>query len=84
MELWNGGDLAIATPFLQAAAKSYAVTLLAKPVAKDLKARFWPEVKVIPFTGDSVHGSLDSVQRQVSRLVVAVAGHVRLAPPVGR
>ncbi len=44
MELWNVGDLAIATPFLQAAAKSYAVTRLAKPVAKDLKARFWPEL----------------------------------------
>jgi hypothetical protein len=50
IELWNVGDLAIAPPFLQAAAKSYAMTLLAKPVAKDLKARFWPEVKVIPFT----------------------------------
>lgn len=48
-ELWGIGDLAIATPFLRAAAKNYAVTLLAKPFAFELQKRFWPEVNVIPF-----------------------------------
>jgi ADP-heptose:LPS heptosyltransferase len=43
------GDLVIATPFLQAAALKFDVTLLAKPYAKDLKARFWNNVEVIPF-----------------------------------
>ena len=43
------GDLVIATPFLQAAAQKFDVTLLAKPYAKDLKARFWNNVEVIPF-----------------------------------
>ena len=50
VECWGLGDLAIATPFLQAACKRYDVTLLAKPYALDLQPRFWPEVKVIPFT----------------------------------
>lgn len=49
IELWGLGDLAIATPFLQAAGDRYAVTLLAKPYAQDLQARFWPEVEVLPF-----------------------------------
>jgi len=49
IELWGLGDLVIATPFLQAASKKYAVTLLAKPYAKDLQARFWREVEVEPF-----------------------------------
>ena len=49
VELWGLGDLLIATPFLQAASKKYAVTLLAKPYAKDLQARFWSGVKVVPF-----------------------------------
>lgn len=49
VELWGLGDLVIATPFLQAASRSYAVTLLAKPYAADLRGRFWPEVKVVPF-----------------------------------
>jgi ADP-heptose:LPS heptosyltransferase len=49
VELWGMGDLVIATPFLQAASKKYAVTLLAKPYALDLQLRFWPEVRVIPF-----------------------------------
>src|SRR5205814_5118299 len=48
IELWGLGDLVIATPFLQAASRHYAVTLLAKPYAKDLQERFWREVKVIP------------------------------------
>lgn len=43
------GDLVIATPFLQAASQICEVTLLAKPYAKDLQRRFWPEVRVIPF-----------------------------------
>ena len=49
MELWGLGDLVIATPFLQAASRSYAVTLVAKPYAVDLQKRFWPEVRVEPF-----------------------------------
>jgi len=49
LELWGIGDLMIATPFLQAAAEKYDVTLLAKPYAVDLQPRFWPNVKVVPF-----------------------------------
>jgi ADP-heptose:LPS heptosyltransferase len=49
VELWGLGDLIIATPFLRAASERYQVTLLAKPYAKDLQARFWKEVKVVPF-----------------------------------
>jgi len=48
MECWGLGDLAIATPFLQAASARYRVTLLAKPYALDLQPRFWPEVEVVP------------------------------------
>lgn len=50
VELWGLGDLVIATPFLQAASQKYAVTLLAKAYARDLQARFWPTVNVIPFS----------------------------------
>ena len=50
VELWGLGDLAIATPFLRAASEQFEVTLLAKPFALDLQARFWSAVKVIPFT----------------------------------
>ena len=49
VELWGLGDLLIATPFLQAASQKYAVTLLAKPYAKDLQARLWRDVEVAPF-----------------------------------
>ena len=49
LELWGLGDLAIAAPFLRAASERYTVTLLAKPYAKDLQARLWPEVEVLPF-----------------------------------
>lgn len=49
VELWGLGDLVIATPFLQAASEKYAVTLLAKPYARDLQARFWQSVEVAPF-----------------------------------
>lgn len=49
IELWGMGDLIIATPFLQAASEKYEVTLLAKPYALDLQARFWPNIKVVPF-----------------------------------
>ena len=49
VELWGLGDLVIATPFLQAAAEKFDVTLLAKPYARDLKPRFWPDVNVVPF-----------------------------------
>lgn len=49
VELWGLGDLVIATPFMRAACEKYAVTLVAKPYAQDLQARFWPKVEVIPF-----------------------------------
>jgi heptosyltransferase-2 len=49
VELWGMGDLVIATPFLQAASQRFSVTLLAKPYAKDLQGRFWPDVNVVPF-----------------------------------
>ena len=50
VELWGLGDLAIATPFLRAAAEKYEVTLLAKPFALDLQPRLWPGVRVETFT----------------------------------
>ena len=50
LELWGLGDLVIATPFLRAAANKFAVTLLAKPFALEMRPRLWPEVEVIPFT----------------------------------
>jgi heptosyltransferase-2 len=50
LELWGLGDLVIATPFLQAAAQKFAVTLLAKPFAQELRPRLWPEINVVPFT----------------------------------
>ncbi len=43
------GDLVIATPFLRAASEKFEVTLVCKPAWQDLQARFWPEVRVIPF-----------------------------------
>lgn len=49
VELWGLGDLVIATPFLQAASQKYAVSVLAKPFARDLQERFWPAVEVVPF-----------------------------------
>ncbi len=49
IELWGLGDLVIATPFLQAAAQHYEVTLLAKPYALELQTRLWPGVRVVPF-----------------------------------
>ena len=49
VELWGLGDLIIATPFLQVACEKYAVSLVAKPYAQDLRERFWPEVCVRPF-----------------------------------
>ena len=49
VELWGLGDLVIATPFLRAVCEEYRVTLLAKPYARDLQARLWPAVRVLPF-----------------------------------
>jgi ADP-heptose:LPS heptosyltransferase/glycosyltransferase involved in cell wall biosynthesis len=49
VELWGLGDLVIATPFLRAASEHFEVTLLAKPYGEELRERFWPEVKVVPF-----------------------------------
>ncbi len=50
LELWGLGDLVIATPFIRAAAEKFAVTLLAKPYAAEIRPRLWPAVEVIPFT----------------------------------
>jgi len=50
VELWGLGDLAIATPFLRAAAGKFEVTLLAKPFARELQPRLWPEIHVETFT----------------------------------
>jgi len=49
VELWGLGDLIIATPFLQAAAARFDVTLLAQPYALDLRRRLWPDVRVVTF-----------------------------------
>jgi heptosyltransferase-2 len=49
LELWGLGDLVIATPFLRAASEKFAVTLLAKPYALELRSRLWPEIQVLPF-----------------------------------
>jgi heptosyltransferase-2 len=49
-ELWGLGDLALAVPFLRCAAERAHVTLLAKPHAAPLLARFAPEVEFVAFT----------------------------------
>src|SRR5215472_7220941 len=49
VDLWGVGDLAVATPFLRLAGQKYEVTLFAKPRAEQLRARFWPDVRIIPF-----------------------------------
>lgn len=49
-ELWGIGDLALAIPFLRLAAAQADVTLVAKPHAAPLLARFVPDVKLVPFT----------------------------------
>ena len=49
VELWDMGDLVIATPFLRAASRKFSVTLVCKPAWKDLQSRFWPDVRVVPF-----------------------------------
>jgi ADP-heptose:LPS heptosyltransferase len=49
VELWELGDLVIATPFLRAATEKFEVTLLAKPFALDLQPRLWPDVRVETF-----------------------------------
>jgi len=50
VELWGLGDLVIATPFLRTATERYDVTLVAKPYAQEMRARLWPEVRVVPFS----------------------------------
>ena len=49
LEHWALGDLALASPFLHAASQKYEVTLIAKPIAEDLRQHFWPRVEVLPF-----------------------------------
>ena len=58
LEFWGLGDLVIATPFLRAASEKFAVTLLAKPFAEELRTRLWPDVEVATFTAPwtSFHG----------------------------
>ena len=47
-ELWGLGDVALAVPFLRSAAKGMRVTLVAKPHAAPILARFVPEVDHVP------------------------------------
>jgi ADP-heptose:LPS heptosyltransferase len=47
LELWGLGDLAMATPFIQAASEKYEVTVVAKDYGRDLQPRFWPSVNLI-------------------------------------
>jgi heptosyltransferase-2 len=49
VELWGLGDLVIATPFICAAAERYAVTVLAKPFAAEMRQYLWPGVEVMSF-----------------------------------
>jgi ADP-heptose:LPS heptosyltransferase len=49
-ELWRVGDLAIATPFIQAAMRQFEVTVLAQSVARSFQKRFWPEARLLEFT----------------------------------
>jgi ADP-heptose:LPS heptosyltransferase len=49
VQFWGLGDLAVATPFLQAAEKNFDVTLVAKPFALELAPRLWPSVKIETF-----------------------------------
>ncbi len=49
VELWGLGDLAIAIPFLRAAAEHARVTLVAKPHAAALLGHFAPAVELVPF-----------------------------------
>ncbi|HEY8994562.1 MAG TPA: glycosyltransferase family 9 protein [Lacunisphaera sp.] len=49
VELWGVGDVALAMPFVQLAARHARVTLLAKPHAGPLLRRFCPEVELVPF-----------------------------------
>ncbi len=48
IELWGLGDLALAVPFLRAAAAAGRVVLLAKPHAAPIVARFAPGVELVP------------------------------------
>lgn len=48
LELWGLGDLALAVPFLRAAALHTRVTLVAQPHAAPLLARFAPDVEHVP------------------------------------
>jgi heptosyltransferase-2 len=48
LELWGIGDLALAVPFLRAAALHARVTLVGQPHAAPLLARFAPSVEFIP------------------------------------
>ncbi len=49
VELWQVGDLTIASPFLRQAAEKFEVTVLAKSFALDLQPRFWPQINVTTF-----------------------------------
>ena len=49
LEQWHLGDLALASPFLVAASRQYQVSLLARRIAIEVGAYFWPDVTVYPF-----------------------------------
>src|SRR5215469_15372676 len=49
LEQWHLGDLALASPFLVAASRQYQVSLIARRIAIEVGAYFWPDVTVYPF-----------------------------------
>ena len=78
IELWGIGDLAIATPFLQAATAKYDVTLLAKPHALDLQKTF-----LAGRESDSIYSAVDCIYGKVSAAQMAVAGIIAAAKQFG-
>jgi ADP-heptose:LPS heptosyltransferase len=50
LELWGLGDVALSIPFLREASRHADVTLVAKPHAQPLLARFCPAVELVPLT----------------------------------
>ena len=89
VELWGLGDLIIATPFLRAASERFNVTLLAKPFARDLQIRFWPEIQIRTFTAPWTSFKRKSLLwswpwRQVTGLRQLRQGEGRAGPDPGR
>jgi hypothetical protein len=74
-ELWRLGDLALAAPFFRLASESYEVTLVAKPLTQELRPRFWPRVRVVPFVPPWT-----VFPRQVPAAPMAVEDHGKRTP----